>query len=303
MYPICTYPVRARPECTLIYIKYIPIMYIPTRLHPQLLRLNPQLHLFSINKNNLHRLYTNNCTHPVYTLTLYPDNAPVLFIPWYSAMTTSMFVHDLYYTDTLPKDHQRLYPPVYNVALFSEYIHNSTVLYIPWRCTPPTSTSVPLCFYTEHSTKSTPTSPPWHSIKTTFTPRTSKLDYIHSTKTTFMSVSVLYIPWHSTLIASISVPVPYLPYHCIQTTSTFVPVFYLPWDSIQTTSTCVHIFLHIEGERTHDLYKSNSKMIDDWKIPFQMDCVLTYNFFSFYFFYILFFFLIKGDNTYLKFSN
>lgn len=106
--PILCINVRTRPECTLIYIKYIPIMYIPARLHPRLLGLNLLLHLSCINKNNLPRLHEQLypsciypdsiprlCTHVVYTLILCQDYIHVwrrLVLNWYSTKSSSTSV-------------------------------------------------------------------------------------------------------------------------------------------------------------------------------------------------------------------
>ena len=69
-------------------------MYIPARLHPRLLGLN-LLPICPVLTRIIYRDYMNNCIHPVYTLTLYPDYAPMLYIPSYSAKTTFTFEDDL----------------------------------------------------------------------------------------------------------------------------------------------------------------------------------------------------------------
>ena len=172
--PILCINVRTRPECTLIYIKYIPIMYIPARLHPRLLGLNLLLHLSCINKNNLPRWTT----------------VSILYIPWLYTQT----MHPCcIYPHTLPRQHSRL-KTTCKLILYQKLINVCTRKYITQHSILSTSTTQPSCIHPDaiprlhpllYPSAFTPTLHPEHT-----TVRTMALtpDYIHAT-----SVPTLFI--------------------------------------------------------------------------------------------------------------
>ena len=234
-------------------------------------------------------------TASIYNAALYPEythNSAVLYTPWRYTQTTSTSVPLCFYTDTLHRVHPRPYPgtqprlhlrhvrthPVYTLTFKLDYIDstacifNNTVLKLhPCRTRPLYTMPLhPDCIHVRTRPVYTLTlHPDFNHVRTrpVYT-LTLHLDCFH------LCIRLVYTQTlHPDCIHFRTRPESTLTMHPDYINVRVRPVFTLRLypDYIHDRS---YIFTK-RRRKEKDLYKFNSKMIDDWKILFQMDCVLS----------------------------